>query len=62
MVTFKDFISEISVPQGTTGKRTTWNPPLVTFRNAAGKKMKAPPGKSASSGGGGSGNGGNGGE
>ena len=55
MVTFKEFITELSVPQGTTGKRTTWKPPLVGVRMASGKIKKLPPGKSGSSGGGGDG-------
>jgi hypothetical protein len=50
--TFKEFISELSVPAGTTGKRKTWNPPMVGIRMASGKIEKHPPGKSGSSGGG----------
>lgn len=42
----------ISVPQGTTGKRKEWNPPMVGIRMASGKIEKHPPGKSGSSGGG----------
>lgn len=55
---FKDFVSEMSVPAGTTGKRKQWNPPMVGIRMASGKIEKHPPGKSGSSGGGGAGNGG----
>lgn len=53
-------VSEMSVPAGTTGKRKTWNPPMVGIRMASGKIEKHPPGKSGSSGGG-NGGGGNGG-
>jgi len=55
MVTFKQFVSEMSVPAGTTGKRKKWNPPMVGVRMASGKIEKHPPGKSGSSGGGGAG-------
>lgn len=55
---FKDFVAEMSVPAGTTGKRKEWNPPMVGIRMASGKIKKLPPGKSGSSGGGGAGNGG----
>lgn len=58
MKTFKSYVSELSVPAGTTGKRREWNPPLVGVRMADGKIKKLPPGKSGSSGGGGAGNGG----
>ena len=54
MLTFKQFIAELSVPQGTTGKRTTVKTPLVAIRMASGKIKRLPPGKSGSSGGGGS--------
>lgn len=47
----------ISVAQGTTGKRITWNPPLQGIRMADGTIKKLPPGKSGSSGGGGDGGG-----
>ena len=53
MKTFMQFISELSVPLGDTGKRTTIKTPLVTIRMANGKLEKHPPGKSGSSGGGG---------
>jgi len=52
MVSFKEFIKEISVPQGTTGKRKEWKAPMVAIRMASGKIEKHPPGKSGSSGGG----------
>ncbi|CAB5220825.1 hypothetical protein UFOVP247_43 [uncultured Caudovirales phage] len=52
MKTFRDFMTEISVPAGTTGKRKDWNPPMVGIRMADGKIRKRPPGKSGSSGGG----------
>lgn len=59
MKTFKQYVSELSVPAGTTGKRRDWNPPMVGIRMADGKIKKLPPGKSGSSGGGdGGGNGG----
>ena len=51
----QDNITELSVPQGTTGKRKTISTPLVAIRMANGKIEKHPPGKSGSSGGGGSG-------
>ena len=53
LVSFKEFISELSVPQGTTGKRKTVSTPMVAIRMASGKIEKHPPGKSGSSGGGG---------
>jgi hypothetical protein len=53
MKTFKDFVTELSVPAGTSGKRKDWNPPLVAVRMADGTIKKLPPGKSGSSGGGG---------
>jgi hypothetical protein len=53
MKTFKQFIKELSVPLGTTGKRAKWNPSLVGIRMADGSIKKLPPGKSGSSGGGG---------
>lgn len=52
MKTFKQYVSELSVPAGTTGKRRDWNPPMVGIRMADGKIKKLPPGKSGSSGGG----------
>ena len=52
MKSFKEFITELSVPQGTTGKRKQWNAPLVGVRMASGQIKKLPPGKSGSSGGG----------
>lgn len=58
MKTFSQFIKELSVPAGTTGKRKEWHPPMVGIRMASGKIEKHPPGKSGSSGGGGNGNGG----
>ena len=48
-------VKEMSVPAGTSGKRKTWNPPMVGIRMASGKIEKHPPGKSGSSGGGGNG-------
>jgi len=53
LVNFKEFISELSVPKGTTGKRETVSAPLVPIRMANGKIEKHSPGKSGSSGGGG---------
>lgn len=58
---FKDFVSEMSVPAGTTGNRKEWSPPMVGIRMADGKIKKLPPGKSGSSGGGGAAGSGNGG-
>ena len=55
MKTFKDFLTELSVPQGTTGKRKTVSTPLVAIRMADGTIKRLPPGKSGSSGGGGNG-------
>jgi hypothetical protein len=52
MKSFKQHIAELSVPQGTTGKRKVWNPSMVGIRMASGKIEKHPPGKSGSSGGG----------
>ena len=52
LVNFKEFISELSVPKGTTGKRETVSAPLVPIRMANGKIEKHSPGKSGSSGGG----------
>jgi len=57
MVTFKQFVTELSVPLGTTGKRNNWKPPMVGIRMASGKIERHPPGKSGSSGGGGAGGG-----
>lgn len=48
-------ISELSVPQGTTGKRKNTFTPLVGIRMADGTIKRLPPGKSGSSGGGGGG-------
>jgi hypothetical protein len=53
MKTFKQFISELTVPQGTTGKTKGVSTPSVAIRMASGKIEKHPPGKSGSSGGGG---------
>ena len=53
MKTFKQFVSELSTPQGTTGGRKTVHTPKVAIRMASGKIEKHPPGKSGSSGGGG---------
>lgn len=53
MKTFKQFVTELSVPQGTTGKRENISTPSVSIRMASGKIEKHPPGKSGSSGGGG---------
>jgi hypothetical protein len=53
MKTFKKFVTELSVPQGTTGKRKTISSPMVAIRMASGKIEMQPPGKSGSSGGGG---------
>lgn len=55
MKKFTEYVKEMSVPAGTTGKRKTWNPPMVGVRMASGKIEKHPPGKSGSSGGGGAG-------
>ena len=55
MKSFKQYIFELSVPQGTTGKRKTVSTPRVAIRVASGKIEKHPPGKSGSSGGGGNG-------
>ena len=55
MKMFKDFLAELSVPQGTTGKRKTVSTPLVAIRMADGTIKRLPPGKSGSSGGGGNG-------
>jgi len=55
MLSFKDYIKELSVPQGTTGKRKEVSTPMVAIRMASGKIEKHPPGKSGSSGGGGNG-------
>lgn len=52
MKTFKDYVTELSVPAGTTGKRREWKPPMVGIRMADGSIKKNPPGKSGSSGGG----------
>ena len=52
MLKFSRFIKEMSVPQGTTGKRKEWKSPMVAIRMASGKIEKHPPGKSGSSGGG----------
>lgn len=49
----EETINELSVPAGTTGKRTTVSTPMVAIRMASGKIEKHPPGKSGSSGGGG---------
>ena len=49
---FKDYIKELSVPAGTTGKRKEVSTPMVAIRMASGKIKKHPPGKSGSSGGG----------
>jgi hypothetical protein len=56
MKKFKEFVKELSVPAGTTGKRKEWHPPMVGIRMADGTIKKLPPGKSGSSGGGGNGN------
>lgn len=55
MKSFKQYISELSVPAGTTGKRKEVSTPMVAVRMASGKIEKHPPGKSGSSGGGGNG-------
>lgn len=55
--TYKQFVTELSVALGTTGKRAEWNPPLQGIRMADGTIKKLPPGKSGSSGGGGAGGG-----
>jgi hypothetical protein len=52
MKTFKQYMSELSVPAGTTGKRKDWHPKMVSVRDASGKIVKRPAGKSGSSGGG----------
>jgi hypothetical protein len=53
MKSFKEFIKELSVPAGTTGKRKEVKTPLVAIRMASGEIKRLPPGKSGSSGGGG---------
>jgi hypothetical protein len=53
MKKFIQFINELSVPLGTTGKRAKISTPLVAIRMADGTIKKLPPGKSGSSGGGG---------
>ena len=50
---FSNYIKELSVPKGTTGKRDDVKTPLVPIRMADGKIKRLPPGKSGSSGGGG---------
>lgn len=55
MKTFIQYMQELSVPLGTTGKRKDVSSPLVSIRMASGKIKRLPPGKSGSSGGGGSG-------
>ena len=55
MKKFKEFINELSVPLGTSGKRGKVSTPMVAIRMASGKIEKHPPGKSGSSGGGGNG-------
>jgi len=52
LVKFKQFVAELSVPQGTTGKRKEVPTPMIAIRMASGKIEKHPPGKSGSSGGG----------
>jgi hypothetical protein len=52
LLTFKQYIKELSVPQGTTGKRKEISTPMIAIRMASGKIEKHPPGKSGSSGGG----------
>jgi hypothetical protein len=53
LLKFKEYIKELSVPQGTTGNRKEVSTPMVAIRMASGKIEKHPPGKSGSSGGGG---------
>ena len=55
LLKFKDYIKELSVPQGTTSNRKEISTPMVAIRMANGKIEKHPPGKSGSSGGGGGG-------
>lgn len=55
MKKFKEFVTELSVPKGTTGERKTVSTPMVAVRMASGRVEKHPPGKSGSSGGGGNG-------
>lgn len=52
MKSFKEFVIELNVPKGTTGKRDDVKTPMVAVRMASGKIEKHPPGKSGSSGGG----------
>lgn len=52
LVSFKKYVAELTIPQGTTGKRKDVGTPLVAIRMASGKIEKHPPGKSGSSGGG----------
>lgn len=51
LLKYKEYIKEISVPQGTTGNRDKVSTPMVAIRMASGKIEKHPPGKSGSSGG-----------
>lgn len=55
MKKFTEFVAELSVPLGATGKRTNVKTGSVAIRMASGKIEKHPPGKSGSSGGGGGG-------
>jgi hypothetical protein len=48
----EETINELSVPLGSTGKRTSVPTPMVSIRMASGKIEKHPPGKSGSSSGG----------
>lgn len=52
MKKYVDFVKELSVPQGTTGKKKEVATPMVAIRMASGNIEKHPPGKSGSSGGG----------
>jgi hypothetical protein len=53
LLKFKEYIKELSVPQGTTGNRKEVSTSMVAIRMASGKIEKHPPGKSGSSSGGG---------
>jgi len=55
MKKFREYIMELSVPQGTTGKRADVRVDYEAIRGPDGKLRKLPVGKSGSSGGGGNG-------
>lgn len=49
MKRFKQFVAELNVPAGTTGKRANVKVDYVTVVRADGKTVRVPAGKSASS-------------